>query len=156
MQPVCLTVSIRVHPAEKPPPAGAPAGVDHGPQELPTAELDCLHLRPHLLHLHHCQQQQRQNHQKVHAGGGVGGAWWDGGVEGADGLAQGSDSGGLSAAFPTLVWRLRLSEAAEENRKQAAAALAPPRILYHQPFCSFTLGISPPPLSNWPLESVPI
>lgn len=66
---LCLTVSIHVRLAEEPPPAGAPAGVHHGPQELPTAELDCLHLRPHLLHLHHCQQQQRQNHQKVHAGG---------------------------------------------------------------------------------------
>lgn len=66
---LCLTVSIHVHLAEEPPPAGAPAGVHHRPQELPTAELDCLHLGAHLLHLHHCQQQQRQHHHNVHAGG---------------------------------------------------------------------------------------
>lgn len=66
---LCLTFSIHVRLTEEPPPAGAPAGVHHGPQELPTTELDCLGLCPHLLYLHHCQQQQRQNHQNVHAGG---------------------------------------------------------------------------------------
>lgn len=40
--------------------------------------------------------------------------------------------------------------------KLAAAMLLLPWILYHQPFCSSTFRISPPPSSNWPPESVPI
>lgn len=64
----CLTIAVRVRLTEESPPAGAPAGVNHGPQELSTAELHRFHLRSHLTHVHCCTQQQRQHQQDTHTG----------------------------------------------------------------------------------------
>lgn len=62
-----LTITIHVCLSEESPPTGATTGVNHGPQELTTAELHCLHFRSHLIHMHRHTQQQRQNHQSPHA-----------------------------------------------------------------------------------------
>lgn len=62
----CLTLHVWL--GEESPPAGTSAGVDHSPQELSTAQLHRLHLRAHLLHAHHCTQQQRQKHHSPHTG----------------------------------------------------------------------------------------
>lgn len=63
-----LTITIHVCLSEESPPTGASTGVNHGPQELTTAQLHCLHFRSHLIHMHRHTQQQRQNHQSPHAG----------------------------------------------------------------------------------------
>lgn len=76
---------------------------------------------------------------------------------GARRSARSSDSGALSCFSRSCVsFVARWGSLRLHDRKPAAATLALPRILYHQPFCSSTFGISPPPSSNWPPESVPI
>jgi len=60
-----MELTVRVLLPEQPPPAGASAGVDHGPQELPTAQLHRLHLGRRAQRR---AQQQRQNPRGTHAG----------------------------------------------------------------------------------------
>lgn len=61
-------LTIHVWLGEEPPPAGPSAGEDNRPQELPTAQLHCIHFCSRLVHKHNCVQEKRQNHQSAHAG----------------------------------------------------------------------------------------